>query len=106
RFAAGRKSGAHIFGGQFVARLAKHFRLLTMEILRGLKVITLELLVIDIAELVRLQICAQFDDTWAWVAIGLERQPDAVADTPVVTEDAPAADEGDQAILAPVKSPQ
>ncbi|GJZ91294.1 hypothetical protein Tco_0663221 [Tanacetum coccineum] len=32
RFAAGRKSKAHIFGGQFVARLAKHFGLMTTEI--------------------------------------------------------------------------
>ncbi|GJZ16362.1 hypothetical protein Tco_0552039 [Tanacetum coccineum] len=32
-FAAGRKSGAHISGGQFVARLAEHFGLLTAEIL-------------------------------------------------------------------------
>ncbi|GJZ27349.1 hypothetical protein Tco_0571602 [Tanacetum coccineum] len=32
-FAAGRKSGAHISGGQFVTRLAKHFGLLTAEIL-------------------------------------------------------------------------
>ncbi|GJZ24518.1 hypothetical protein Tco_0561977 [Tanacetum coccineum] len=29
RFAAGRKSGAHISGGHFVGRLAQHFRLLT-----------------------------------------------------------------------------
>ncbi|GJZ65328.1 hypothetical protein Tco_0622024 [Tanacetum coccineum] len=36
RFAAGRKSGAHISGGQFVSRLAEHFGLLTAEILRGL----------------------------------------------------------------------
>ncbi|GJR98216.1 hypothetical protein Tco_0270390 [Tanacetum coccineum] len=42
RFAAGRKSGAHISGGQ-------------------------------------LQICVQLDDTWAWVAMGPERQPDASA---------------------------
>ncbi|GJT26280.1 hypothetical protein Tco_0906555 [Tanacetum coccineum] len=32
-FSAGRKSGAHISGGQFVARLAEHFGLLTAEIL-------------------------------------------------------------------------
>ncbi|GKF62024.1 hypothetical protein Tco_0182078, partial [Tanacetum coccineum] len=38
-FAHGRKSGALISGGQFVARLAKHFRLLTKERLRGLTVI-------------------------------------------------------------------
>ncbi|GKA55927.1 hypothetical protein Tco_0754999, partial [Tanacetum coccineum] len=53
-FAAGRKSVAHISGGQFVARLAKHFGLLTAEILGELTVITPELPVIDMAELVRL----------------------------------------------------
>ncbi|GJS68425.1 hypothetical protein Tco_0682990 [Tanacetum coccineum] len=54
-------------------------RLLTTEILGGLTVIALELLIIDMGELVRLQIFA---------------------------EDAPAADEGDQAVLAPVQVPQ
>ncbi|GJU85904.1 putative ribonuclease H-like domain-containing protein [Tanacetum coccineum] len=106
RFAAGRKSGAHISGGQFVARLAKKFRLLTAKILRGLMVITPELLIIDMAELVRLQICAQFDDIWAWVAIGPERQPNVAAGTPAVAKDAPAIDEGDQAVSAPVQAPQ
>ncbi|GJW90380.1 hypothetical protein Tco_0167933 [Tanacetum coccineum] len=57
-FSAGRKSGAHISGGQFVARLAEHFGLLTVEILRGLTVIAPELSIIDMAELLRLQICA------------------------------------------------
>ncbi|GKD92341.1 hypothetical protein Tco_1372178 [Tanacetum coccineum] len=105
-FTAERKSGAHISGGQFVARLAEHFRILTAEILGGLTVIALELPIIDMAELVRLQICAQFDDTWAWVAIGPERQPDAAAGAPAVAEDAPAVDEGNQAILVPVQAPQ
>ncbi|GJX93674.1 hypothetical protein Tco_0348260, partial [Tanacetum coccineum] len=50
-FAAGRKSGAHISGGQFVARLAEHFGLLTAEILGGLTIITLEILIIDMGEL-------------------------------------------------------
>ncbi|GJY08175.1 hypothetical protein Tco_0375229 [Tanacetum coccineum] len=36
RFATGRKSGALISGGQFVARLAEHFGLLTEERLYGL----------------------------------------------------------------------
>ncbi|GKE90067.1 hypothetical protein Tco_1567542 [Tanacetum coccineum] len=57
-FAVGRKSGAHISGGLFLARLAEHFGLLTAEILGGLTVIAPELLIIDMAELVRLQICA------------------------------------------------
>ncbi|GJW22973.1 hypothetical protein Tco_0033595 [Tanacetum coccineum] len=53
-FAAGRKSGAHISSGQFMARLAEHFGLLTAEILGGLTVIAPELPIIDMAELVRL----------------------------------------------------
>ncbi|GJV84679.1 hypothetical protein Tco_1524577 [Tanacetum coccineum] len=105
-FVAGRKSGAHIYGGKFVARLAEHFGLLTAEILGGLTVIALELPIIDMVELVRLQIYEQLDDTWAWVAMRLERQLDAAASAPVVAEDAPADDEGDQAILAPVHAPQ
>ncbi|GKB22544.1 hypothetical protein Tco_0861945 [Tanacetum coccineum] len=64
---------AHISGGQFVARLAKHFRLLTVEILYGLTIIAPELPIIDMAELVRLQICMEIDDTWAWVAMRPER---------------------------------
>ncbi|GKC11151.1 hypothetical protein Tco_1007933 [Tanacetum coccineum] len=82
-FAAGRKNGAHISSGHFVARLARHFGLLTAEILGGLIVISLELPIID-----------------------MERQPDAAASTLAVVEDAPAADEGDQAIPAPVQAPQ
>ncbi|GJU63239.1 hypothetical protein Tco_1245074 [Tanacetum coccineum] len=39
-FAKGRKRGAMIFGGQFVARLAEHFGLLTEERLQGLMVVT------------------------------------------------------------------
>ncbi|GKC78725.1 hypothetical protein Tco_1129499 [Tanacetum coccineum] len=65
-FAAERKSGAHISGGQFVARLAVHFGLLTTEILGGLTVIVPELPIIDMAELMRLQIYVDIDDTWAW----------------------------------------
>ncbi|GKB42107.1 hypothetical protein Tco_0887049 [Tanacetum coccineum] len=56
RFAAGRKSGAHISAGE----------------------------VTD---------CMEVDDTWAWVAIGPERQPDAAVGAPAVVEDAPAVDE-------------
>ncbi|GJV88586.1 hypothetical protein Tco_1532524 [Tanacetum coccineum] len=105
-FAVGRKRKAHIFSGQFVARLAKHFGLLTTEIPGGLTVIAPELPIIDMAELVRLQICVEIDNTWAWVAIGPERQPDALAGAPAIAKDAPAVDEGDQAISAPVQAPQ
>ncbi|GKD61575.1 hypothetical protein Tco_1299084 [Tanacetum coccineum] len=72
-FDAGRKSETLISGGQFVARLAEHFGLLTEERLRGLTVIAHALLVIDMAELVRLQICMEIDDTLDWVALGPER---------------------------------
>ncbi|GKC03127.1 hypothetical protein Tco_0994737, partial [Tanacetum coccineum] len=101
RFASGRKSGAYISGGQYVARLAEHFGLLTTEILRGLTVIAPELPIIDIGKLVRLQICMEVDDR-AWVAMGLERQPDAAAGALRVAQDAPIVDEGGQADPTPV----
>ncbi|GKG22953.1 hypothetical protein Tco_0388256, partial [Tanacetum coccineum] len=74
-FAAGRKSGALIFGGKFIARLAKHFGILTEERLQRLTVTAPTLPDIDMAELVR------------------------------VVEDAPAVDNGDQAVSAPVQAP-
>ncbi|GJX03828.1 hypothetical protein Tco_0189744 [Tanacetum coccineum] len=105
RIQAPKKSGALISGGEFVARLAEHFGLLIEERLRGLTVIAPELPIIDMAELVRLQICIEIDDTWAWVAIRPERQPDITVGAPGVAQDAPTIDEGDQAILAPVQAP-
>ncbi|GKD23159.1 hypothetical protein Tco_1224862 [Tanacetum coccineum] len=50
-FASGRKQGAMIFGGQYIARLAEHFGLLTEVRLQGLTVISLALSIIDMAEL-------------------------------------------------------
>ncbi|GJU69435.1 hypothetical protein Tco_1255694 [Tanacetum coccineum] len=105
-FAAGRKSRAYISGGQFIARLTEHFKLLTTEILGELTVITPELLVIDMAELVRLQIYVELEDTWAWVAMGPERQPVVAAGAPAVAEDAPIIDEGGQDDLTPDQAPQ
>ncbi|GJZ65672.1 hypothetical protein Tco_0622368 [Tanacetum coccineum] len=101
----GRKSEAYISGGQFVARLAEYFGLLTAKILGGLTVIAPELPIIDMGELVRLQISVQFDDTWAWVAIKPERQPNAVAGVHAIAEDAPIVDEGGQADPAPIHAP-
>nr|GEX44461.1 hypothetical protein [Tanacetum cinerariifolium] len=51
KFATGRKSGDYISDGQFVAQLAGHFGLLTVEILGGLTVIAPELSMIDTTEL-------------------------------------------------------
>nr|GEU58186.1 E3 ubiquitin-protein ligase SIS3-like [Tanacetum cinerariifolium] len=73
-FASGRKHGAMISGAQYVARLAEHFGLLTKERLKALKVIIGDLPIIDISKLVRLQICFELDDTWAWVPARPARQ--------------------------------
>ncbi|GKA26889.1 hypothetical protein Tco_0713057 [Tanacetum coccineum] len=62
-FASGRNQGEMISGGQFFARLANHFGLLTEERLQGLTVIVRDLPIIDMAELVRLQTCVELDDT-------------------------------------------
>ncbi|GJR89246.1 hypothetical protein Tco_0213257 [Tanacetum coccineum] len=105
-FAREDKLGAMIFGGQFVARLAEHFGLLTKERLQGLTVIVQDLPMIDMAELVRLQICEELDDTWAWVASGPERQQVAADGALEVSEDAPVVDEGALAVPAPVQAPQ
>nr|GEV27760.1 reverse transcriptase domain-containing protein [Tanacetum cinerariifolium] len=96
RFSAVRKSKVLISGGKYVARLADHFGLLTEERLQGLTVIVRELLVIDMAKLVRLQIYEEIDETWAWVALGPKRQPDATVGAPGATRDALIVDEGDQ----------
>ncbi|GKA70512.1 hypothetical protein Tco_0776651 [Tanacetum coccineum] len=55
-------------------------------------------------ELKRLQIYIKVDDTWAWVAMGPERQPDPATGAHGVAQDAPVIDEGGQADLAPVQA--
>ncbi|GJR93829.1 hypothetical protein Tco_0266003 [Tanacetum coccineum] len=55
------------------------------------------------AELVRLQIWEELDDTWAWVASGPERKQIVAAGA---AEDAPVVDEGAPAVPAPVQAPQ
>ncbi|GKD92226.1 hypothetical protein Tco_1372063, partial [Tanacetum coccineum] len=87
-FTSGRKRGAMISGGHFIARLAEHFGLLIEERLQGLT------------------ICEELDDTWAWVASGPERQQVAAAGAPVVAKDDPVVDEGVSAVPAPVQAPQ
>ncbi|GJV53744.1 hypothetical protein Tco_1449485 [Tanacetum coccineum] len=98
-FAAGRKSGAHIFGGQFFARLADHFGLLTAEILGRLTVIAPEL---------RLS-------SFSVIYYGREpRMLKAARRAPIIpksihadnAEDAPIIDEGGQDDLTLVQAPQ
>ncbi|GKC99090.1 hypothetical protein Tco_1169365 [Tanacetum coccineum] len=68
--------------------------------LQGLMAIVRNLPVIDMAELVRLQICVELDDTWAWVAPRPERQQVAMAGAPEAARDAPIVDEGAPAVPA------
>nr|GEZ71457.1 hypothetical protein [Tanacetum cinerariifolium] len=100
-FALGRKCKAMNSGGQFVVHLAEHFRLLAKERLQGLTVIIQDFPMIDMAELVRLYICEEIDDTWACAASRPERQEVDAAGAPEVAEGAPNANEGDQAVPAP-----
>nr|GEY64719.1 hypothetical protein [Tanacetum cinerariifolium] len=77
----GRKSGARLYGGHFIGRLATHFGLASDEGLRGLSIIAQEL-------------------------PGPERQQAAAAGVPGADEDAPIANERAQAVPIPVQAPQ
>ncbi|GKD65959.1 hypothetical protein Tco_1308067 [Tanacetum coccineum] len=105
RHAEGRKSGVRLSGGHFIGRLAHHFGLVSDDGLGGLSVVTRQLLLIDMGELVKLNIYTEVGDDWAWVAQGVERQPIAAAATSGSAEDAPDLDEDAQAILAPIDAP-
>ncbi|GJS90079.1 hypothetical protein Tco_0772715 [Tanacetum coccineum] len=95
RHAKGRKSGARLSGGHFIGSLAYHFALVSDDGLRGLSVVARELPLIDMRELVKLNICMDLRDDWAWVALGPERQQAATAGAPEAAEDAPVIVEGD-----------
>ncbi|GJR86678.1 RNA-directed DNA polymerase, eukaryota [Tanacetum coccineum] len=82
--------------GHFIGCLAAHFGLVSDQGLRGLPVVTRELPLIDFHELERLNIYLKIGDTWAWVAPGPERLPDAAAGAPGAAEEAPANNEGAQ----------
>ncbi|GKB04126.1 hypothetical protein Tco_0832269, partial [Tanacetum coccineum] len=82
-FVSRRKRGSMISRGQFVARMAEHFGLLTEQRLQGLTVIARDLPVINMAELL-----------------------DAAAGALEVDEGAPDIDEGAQVVPTPVQAPQ
>ncbi|GJR27094.1 hypothetical protein Tco_1103326 [Tanacetum coccineum] len=105
RHTEGRKSGARLSRGHFIGRLAHHFGLVSDDGLRGLSVVTSELPLIDMGELVKLNICMEVGDDWAWVAQGAKRQPVAAAAAPGGAEDAQSVDEGAQAVPAPIHAP-
>ncbi|GJV59023.1 hypothetical protein Tco_1465123 [Tanacetum coccineum] len=66
RHAEGRKSSARLSGGYFIGRLAHHFGLVSDDGLRGLSVVTRELPLIDMGDLVKLNIYMEVGDYWAW----------------------------------------
>ncbi|GKD51881.1 hypothetical protein Tco_1280857 [Tanacetum coccineum] len=105
RHAKGRKSGVGLFRGHFIGRLAHHFGLVSDDGLRGLSIMTRELPMIDMGRLVKLNICMEIGDDWAWVAPGPERQPDVAAGATRADDDAPTVYEGAQADPAPVQAP-
>ncbi|GJX39019.1 hypothetical protein Tco_0252322 [Tanacetum coccineum] len=92
--------------GQLTSLLPHHFGLVSDNGLRGLSVVTRELPLIDMGELVKLKICIELGDNWAWVAPGPKRQQDAAVGALKAAEDAPAINEGAQAVPAPMQAPQ
>ncbi|GJS03211.1 hypothetical protein Tco_0319719, partial [Tanacetum coccineum] len=66
RHVEGRKSDARLSGGNFIGRLAHHFGLVSDDGLRGLSIVTRKLPLIDMGELVKLNICMEIGDDWAW----------------------------------------
>ncbi|GJT08097.1 hypothetical protein Tco_0842559 [Tanacetum coccineum] len=61
---------------------------------------------IDMGKLVKLKICMEIGDDWAWVALGPERQHVVVAGAPGAANDAHAVDEGVHVDPAPIQAPQ
>ncbi|GJR73589.1 hypothetical protein Tco_0085954 [Tanacetum coccineum] len=102
----GRKSSAKLSRGHFIGRLAHHFGLVSDDGLKGLSIVTRELSLIDMGELVKLNICKEIGDDWAWIALGPERQQVAVAGAPRATKDAPVVNEGVQANPTPMQALQ
>nr|GEU48191.1 hypothetical protein [Tanacetum cinerariifolium] len=82
RHVEGRKSEARLSGGHFIGRLAMHFGLLG-----------------------RLHIGTRYNDTWAWVAQGPERQQTAAAGAHEADEARPEAEEVVEDIAAPAQAP-
>ncbi|GJT12247.1 hypothetical protein Tco_0859289 [Tanacetum coccineum] len=73
RYAEGRKSGARLSGGYFIGRLAHHFSLVSDDGLRGF-VVTGVIQLVVYGELVKLNICREIGDEWAWRLGRLEEE--------------------------------
>nr|GEW81417.1 hypothetical protein [Tanacetum cinerariifolium] len=105
RNAKGRKSDARLSGGHFIGRLAHHFGMVSDDGLRGLSLVTREMPLIDMGELVKLNMYIEIGVDWAWVASRPERQPDATVGALRAVKDAPTVDEDAQADPAPLQAP-
>ncbi|GJS73208.1 hypothetical protein Tco_0706049 [Tanacetum coccineum] len=105
KYVEGRKSGARLSGEHFIVRLAHHFGLVSDDGLRRLSIVTCELPLIDMGELVKLNICMEIGDDWTWVAHGTERQPVATAAALRGAEDALNIDKDAQAVPTPKHAP-
>ncbi|GKF15534.1 hypothetical protein Tco_0056996, partial [Tanacetum coccineum] len=102
----GEEARGYDIRGSFCCSSGRALGLLTKERLYGLTVIIRDLLEINMTKLVRLHICEELDDTWAWVAPRPKRQQVAAAGATKAAEDAPVVDEGALAVLAPMQVPQ
>ncbi|GJU11139.1 hypothetical protein Tco_1133535 [Tanacetum coccineum] len=92
--AKGRKSCARLSGGHFIGCLAHHRGLVSDDGLRGLSIVTYELPLIDMGKIVKLNICMEVGDDWAWVVQGVERHPVAAAAALGGAKDAPDVNKG------------
>nr|GEW04905.1 hypothetical protein [Tanacetum cinerariifolium] len=73
--AEGRNNNARLSGGNFIRHLAHHFGLVSDDGLRGLFVVTRKISLIDIGELVKLNICGEIGDDWAWADLAPIQAP-------------------------------
>ncbi|GKE90298.1 hypothetical protein Tco_1567773, partial [Tanacetum coccineum] len=78
--------------------LARYLRLLASGRKRGV--------MLSRGQFIDRLICKELKDTWAWVALGPERQQVVGIGTPKAAEDAPVVDEGAPAVPAPAQAPQ
>ncbi|GJU91672.1 hypothetical protein Tco_1304095 [Tanacetum coccineum] len=90
---------------KYVARLAEHFGLLAEERLQDLTVIAPALPIIDMAELVRLQLCVELGNTWAWVPIGPARQEEGAGGVAKEASVAPGGGDEDEEMPQAVARP-
>nr|GEV44699.1 hypothetical protein [Tanacetum cinerariifolium] len=96
RHTEGRKSDARLSRRHFIGHLAHHFGLVSDDGLRGLSIMTRDLALIDMGDLVKLNICSS----------GRGKAASYCGHYPRGAEDAPDIFECAQAVPAPIHAPQ